>query len=215
MGTLEPIEREYLSRLHHVPTHGLGLSVDVYSPDIFSLLGGLRGRQAFPDYLEIFRATPESLAALEREARGCLLSYHGEGLWLVQPGACEDLEFERELIEIAKHLSILDSAWLTHECATKCIAGYSYGTYVPPLYTEDGAAVVAENVATAQAMLDRRCRRAEGGSPLLLLEMPPLTYFVAGTLRIPRFFRLVTEAVPCGLVLDVGHLWTVFRYSGA
>jgi uncharacterized protein len=45
--------------------------------------------------------------------------------------------------------------------------------------------------------------------------MPPLTYFVAGTLSIPRFFRLVTEQTSCGLVLDVGHLWTVFRYTGA
>ncbi|MBH0181973.1 MAG: DUF692 family protein [Nitrospira sp.] len=45
--------------------------------------------------------------------------------------------------------------------------------------------------------------------------MPPLTYFVAGTLAIPTFFRLVTQWTSCGLVLDVGHLWTVFRYSGA
>jgi hypothetical protein len=49
----------------------------------------------------------------------------------------------------------------------------------------------------------------------MLLEMPPLTYFVAGTLSIPAFYRLVTDRAPCGLVLDVGHLWTVFRYAGA
>src|SRR5438105_4122587 len=49
----------------------------------------------------------------------------------------------------------------------------------------------------------------------LLLEMPPLTYFSAGTIPIPHFFRLVTALVPCGLVLDVGHLWTVYRYTDA
>ena len=32
-----------------------------------------------------------------------------------------------------------------------------------------------------------------GSAPLVLLEMPPLTYFVAGTISIPTFFRLVTE----------------------
>jgi hypothetical protein len=51
--------------------------------------------------------------------------------------------------------------------------------------------------------------------PLVLLEMPPLTYFVAGTVAVPRFFQLVIQSAPCGLVLDIGHLWTVYRYSGA
>jgi hypothetical protein len=45
--------------------------------------------------------------------------------------------------------------------------------------------------------------------------MPPLTYFIAGTISVPQYFRLVTELVPCGLVLDIGHLWTVYRYSAA
>ena len=29
------------------------------------------------------------------------------------------------------------------------------------------------------------------------------------------FFQLVTALVPCGLVLDIGHLWTVYRYTAA
>ena len=45
--------------------------------------------------------------------------------------------------------------------------------------------------------------------------MPSLTYFVAGTLPIPTFSRVVNEKVPSGFVLDVGHLWTVFLYAGA
>jgi uncharacterized protein len=47
------------------------------------------------------------------------------------------------------------------------------------------------------------------------LEMPPLTYFSTGTIPIPHFFRLVTALSPCGLVLDIGHLWTVYRYTAA
>jgi len=29
-----------------------------------------------------------------------------------------------------------------------------------------------------------------------------------------RIFSLLTERAPCGLVLDIGHVWTVCRYSG-
>ncbi|MDP3599125.1 MAG: DUF692 family protein, partial [Nitrospirota bacterium] len=61
----------------------------------------------------------------------------------------------------------------------------------------------------------RQGRRADGTAPLFLLEMPPLTYFSPGTVPIPHFFRLVTARVPCGLVLDIGHLWTVYRYTAA
>ena len=75
--------------------------------------------------------------------------------------------------------------------------------------------MVADNLRQIQAILDTQCRLANGATPLVLLEMPPLTYFLAGTLPIPTFFRLVTEESACGLVLDVGHLWTVYRYSGA
>ncbi|MCP9439520.1 MAG: DUF692 domain-containing protein [Nitrospira sp.] len=209
------VERSFLRRLERIQPHGLGLSLDVYSPDIFTLLGALRQRQVFPDYVEIFRAAPAALAAVRRRIGESLTPYHGEGLWLTQPGICEDPAFLKEVETIAHHLSMLDSAWLTHECATKSIAGYSYGTYLPPLYTEAGAAVVAENAIAVQAIFDRHDCFVNGRSPLLLLELPPLTYFVAGTLSIPTFFRLMTQVAPCGLVLDVGHLWTVFRYSGA
>jgi hypothetical protein len=51
--------------------------------------------------------------------------------------------------------------------------------------------------------------------PLFLLEVPPLTYFFAGTIPISQFFRFVTALTPCGLVLDIGHLWTIYRYTGA
>lgn len=215
METPDLVERSFLRRLEHVPLHGLGLSLDVYSPDIFTLLGALRQRQVFPDYMEIFRAAPAALAAVRNRMGEGLTPYHGEGLWLTQPGIRENPMFLKEMDEIARHLSVLDSAWLTHECAAKSIAGYSYGTYLPPLYTEAGAAVVAENAMAAQAVLDRHDGFVNGRSPLLLLELPPLTYFVAGTLPIPTFFRLIAQAAPCGLVLDVGHLWTVFRYTGA
>ena len=214
MAVSDPVQGEFSRRLEQIPVHGLGLSVDVYSPDLISLLGALRQRQVFPAYFEIFRAAPAALAAVRRQVSDSLLTYHGEGLWLTQPETTADPLFAREVRDVAGHLRTLDSAWLNHECAAKYIAGYSYGTYLPPLYTESSAAVVAENTRRMQELLDRHCRLANGGTPLVLLEMAPLTYFVAGTMTIPTFFRRVTQKAACGLVLDIGHLWTVFRYSG-
>ncbi|MBH0177104.1 MAG: DUF692 family protein [Nitrospira sp.] len=215
VAIVSQVEKEFSRRLEQVPAHGMGLSVDIYSPNLTSLLGALHQCQAKPAYLEIFRAAPAALAAVRKQVQSSLLTYHGEGLWLTQPETLDDPSFVQEVCEVAGHLQTLDSAWLNHECATKYIAGYSYGTYLPPLYTESSASVVAENVLLIQDLLDRHCRLKNGASPLVLLEMPPLTYFVAGTLAIPTFFRLVTQWTSCGLVLDVGHLWTVFRYSGA
>jgi uncharacterized protein (UPF0276 family) len=112
-------------------------------------------------------------------------------------------------------LNCIQSLWLNHECAMKQMAGYSFGTYVPPLYTPQSAEVVAANIARVQQAMDQQGGRTDGTAPLFLLELPPLTYFAAGTIPIPHFFRLVTALVPCGLVLDIGHLWTVYRYTAA
>lgn len=210
-----PFHGEFLSRVGHIPVHGLGLSVDIQAPELTSLLRSLRVRQVPPAYFEVFHAPPEVLRSVSQQVGESLLAYHGEGLWLTQPEMTGSWAERLEVEDAVAQLQVLQSAWLNHECATKSIAGYSYGTYLPPLYTRLSAEVVAENTRQIQTLLDERCRLLNGSSPLLLLEMPPLTYFLAGTLSIPTFFRIVTELAPCGLVLDVGHLWTVFRYSGA
>jgi len=205
---------DFQDRVARIPVHGLGLSVDVYSPDLPSLLADLTRRQVFPMYLEVFHATSSALTAV-RDQTDLPLPYHGEGLWVTQPGAEADQLFQEEARVLASHLSLLRSAWSNHECATKHIAGYSFGTYLPPLYTASSADVVAKNISLVQAIFDQQAALPGGGSPLFLLEIPPLTFFVAGTLSIPAYFRRVTDQVACGLVLDVGHLWTVYRYSGA
>lgn len=215
MALSESYHREFIRRLGTIPVHGLGLSVDIHAPDIASLRRSLQERQVPPAYLEVFRTIPTALASTRKEAGDGLLTYHGEGLWVTQPEMADSRAFGQEISEAAEQLIILQSAWLNHECATKYLAGYHYGTYLPPLYTPLSATVVADNTRLIQHLLDQQCRLVNGSTPLVLLEMPPLTYFVAGTMSIPRFFRVVSEQAPCGLVLDVGHLWTVFRYSGA
>lgn len=208
------VRHDFQDRVARIPVHGLGLSVDVYSPDLPSLLADLTRRQVLPMYLEVFHATFSALTTV-RDQTDLPLPYHGEGLWVTQPGAEADPLFQEEAQVLASHLSLLRSAWSNHECATKHIAGYSFGTYLPPLYTASSADVVAKNISLVQAIFDQQAALPGGGSPLFLLEMPPLTFFVAGTLSIPDYFRRVTDQAACGLVLDVGHLWTVYRYSGA
>lgn len=198
-----------------VPPLGMGLSVDVYSPDLFELMNKLREQGLQPGYLEVFKATTTALTTVRQAMPDIPLAYHGEGLWITQPDVQTSPFFQQDVGEMVTQLNSLQSLWLNHECAMKQMAGYSFGTYVPPLYTPLSAEVVVDNIATVQQAMDRQGRRADGTAPLFLLEMPPLTYFSAGTIPIPRFFRLVTASAPCGLVLDIGHLWTVYRYTAA
>lgn len=206
---------EFLRRLEAIPTHGLGLSIDVHAPSLASLRESLRERQVAFSYLEVFRTTTTALKHVKQDLGDGLLTYHGEGLWVTQPDVAETTAFQETMRETIEHLRILQSAWVNHECATKFLAGHYFGTYLPPLYTRSSADMVSENIRQIQCVLDQQCQLANGHTPLLLLEMPPLTYFVAGTLSLPSFFRIVCEQSACGLVLDVGHLWTVFRYSSA
>ncbi|HKY70855.1 MAG TPA: DUF692 family protein [Nitrospira sp.] len=209
------VEHNFQERADAVPRLGLGLSVDVYSPDLRELKNRFDGRGFRPAYLEIFRATTTALKMVRQYLPREPLAYHGEGLWVTQPDFSTAPFLDDELDEVATQLNILGSPWLNHECATKQMGGYSFGTYLPPLYTVQSARLVASNLALVQERLDRSCRRQDVFGPLFLLEMPPLTYFMAGTISVPEYFRLISERTPCGFVLDIGHLWTLYRYSTA
>jgi len=211
----DSVQQDFQRRLMEVSPLGMGLSVDVYSPDLFELVNTLRERGLQPGYLEVFKATTTALTTVRQAMPDIPLAYHGEGLWITQPDVQMSPFFQQDVGEMVTQLNSLQSFWLNHECAMKQMAGYSFGTYVPPLYTPLSAEVVADNIVMVQQAMDRQGCRADGTAPLFLLEMPPLTYFSAGTIPISRFFRLVTALAPCGLVLDIGHLWTVYRYTAA
>ena len=197
------VDRQFQRRAAVIPKLGLGLSVDVYSPDLWVLMDRLDAAAARPAYLEIFRAAPTVLKAVRQSFAGVPLAYHGEGLWVTQPEFRLTPVFEQELDGVALELNALGSPWLNHECATKQMGGYSFGTYLPPLYTPESAYLVADNIGLVQERLDRDCTKADSFGPLFLLEMPPLTYFMAGTLEVAEYFRLIVERTPCGLVLDI------------
>jgi uncharacterized protein len=215
MSDSDFVHQDFQRRLRNIPARGMGLSVDVYTPDLFELVGTLKERGFLPGYLEVFKATTTALTRVRQAIPDMPLMYHGEGLWITQPDVQESLFFQQDVDEMITQLNCLQSLWVNHECAMKQMAGYSFGTYVPPLYTPLSAEVIADNITAVQQAIDRQSGREGRAAPLFLLEMPPLTYFAAGTISIPNFFRLITASAPCGLVLDIGHLWTVYRYTAA
>jgi uncharacterized protein (UPF0276 family) len=209
------VQSEFEERVGLIPPHGLGLSVDVYTPDLVELDTALRRRGLAADYYEVFQAATPALALIRDRLSDRRLAYHGEGLWITQPDFSSRRGSASSVPEICAQLRTIRSDWLNIECAAKQMAGRSFGTYLPPLYTESGALVTAENAAIVQGQLDRDFSARGLQSPLLLLEMPPLTYFSCGALPIPEFFSKIVGRTACGLVLDMGHLWTVYRYTGA
>ncbi len=209
------MESEFIQRANALSALGAGLSVDVYSPDVLELVQALAEAEWHPGYLEVFKATTSAMRWVRRQLPGMPLTYHGEGLWTTQPNFPRSNSGRHGVAEACAQVAALRSAWLNHECATKQMAGYAFGTYLPPIYTELSATMTAENVSFLQARVDAHARQDGIDPALVLVEMPPLTYFGCGALAIPRFFRQVTEQTACGLVLDIGHLWTVYRYTGA
>jgi len=211
---MAPVDQEFLQRVSLIPRHGLGLSVDVYQPDLFELVDALEQCSLAYGYLEIFKASQPALAAVRQRLPACLLEYHAEGLWVTQPDMDTAYHLDHELATAAAHLGTLGCHWINHECASKQMAGYAFGTYLPPLYTQASVEVTAEHIRLVQDHLDRQMPAPTGRVPLFLLELPPLTYFAFGDLPVAEFFRRVADRTPCGMVLDIGHLWTVYRYSG-
>ena len=207
------IEREFQRRLSSIPSHGLGLSVDVYSPNLFDLLDAMTSRGLSYGYLEIFKASRPALVEVRRRLPEARLAYHAEGIWLTQPQWGDTDVDGLEISATASQLAILGCHWINHECATKHIAGFSFGTYLPPLFTDASAEVTAAHAVRLQHALDGSDAFEARHEPLVLLEIPPLTYFAFGDLSVTQFFRRMADRAPCGFVLDLGHVWTYYRYS--
>lgn len=210
---MKSVIAEFRQRVERIAFQGIGLSVDAYSPDIFELMDSLTAGSMTPGYLEVFRAATPMLIALRRCYPSIPLPYHAEGLWWTEPGWWDQPGTAKELELVVQQARVLGSPWINHECATKRLGPYAFGTYLPPLFTSDGARVVARHVAMVQQTVDSALGCERGVGPLVLLELPPLTYFRAGDLSAATFFAEIAQSCPCGFVLDMGHLWTHYRYS--
>ena len=208
-------DQEFAQRVSQIPFHGIGLSVDVYTPNVFELTDQLDRNGLVYGYLEIFKADQSALQEVRSRRPSIDLEYHADGLWVTQPDWMTTYPFEDELRTTMTHLSSLGCTWLNQECASKQIGGHSFGTYLPPLFSESSAQVTACNVKVAQGYLDDHSEGKTLRSPFFLLETPPLTYFGIGDIPYAEFFRVIANCCSCGFVLDIGHIWTVYRYSGA
>ncbi len=190
-----------------IPRHGVGLSVDLYSPDLYQLLATLSDHGLAVDYLEVFKARASDLAALRWHAPPSLrLAYHADGLWFCQPEFMDAYPWRAQVELIRHHTAVLDSAWATHECATKQMAGYAFGTYLPPILSDESADCAGRNAQAVQELL--------GARPLLLAEIPPFYFCVPGPMDLADFFTRLCSACDCGLLFDVGHLYTYYLYHG-
>ena len=210
---MERCDREFSRRAARVPVHGVGLSVDVYTPELLELHGALGQAGLRPEYLEVFKAPGADLARIRRALPATMFAYHAEGVWLIDPEMRWRYPWSEETHRMARHAQVLGAAWINHECASKQFGGYSFGTYLPPLFTRAAAEATAANAALCQQRIDQCAMSAGcGDAPILLLELPPLTYFGLGELSPADFFAQIAQAAPCGFVLDIGHLWTQWRY---
>ncbi len=212
---MNEIEQEFQRRVILIPFLGMGLSVDVYCPDLWELWRELQGLNLSIGYLEIFQANRDALFQVRRQFPDLPLAYHAEGLWLTQPDWETAYSSRERLEEIAKDTQTLNALWVNQECASKEMAGYSFGTYLPPLWTKESAEMTGYHTWRAQQDFDGYGWGESGRAPLLLLEGPPLTYFGLGNLSYPEFFAEIAHRTPCGFVLDLGHVWTVYRYTQA
>src|SRR4029079_10530919 len=87
-------------RLRKIPTQGMGLSVDVYTPDLFELVNRFKEEGLQLGYLEVFKATTTALATVLRAMPDIPLAYHGEGLWITQPDVQASPFFQQDVDEI-------------------------------------------------------------------------------------------------------------------
>ena len=172
-----PVE-SFETRAARIPVHGIGLSVDVFSPDLLELHQALESAGSPPEYLEIFKSPTRELARVHTALPGVPLAYHAEGLWLIDPAMRAATPWRQAVETIARHAETIGAGWVNHECAGKQFGGYSVGTYLPPLLTGAAAKAVAANAAWAQEGLNEWFARKgkPDAAPLLLLELPPLTY---------------------------------------
>lgn len=207
------VDQEFVNRASHIPGLGLGLSVDVYSPDLGEVMRGLGDDGLSCAYLEVFEAPAPVLSKVRDRWPAIPLAYHADGLWVTEPRFETCYGLRDEMANTVAQLKALNSLWLTQECATKQIAGYAFGTYLPPFLSDVSARVTACNIALIQRQLDDEWSSDSLPAPLFLLETPPLSYFLRGHCSYQEFFREVVSHVSCGLVFDVGHIWTVFRYG--
>jgi len=176
------------------PKLGVGLGIDIYStqPDYRALIG--EHRSGF-DFLEVYsrgdwKHTDAPFAGIPASVPR---TYHHEGLDPVGPQLCPDGPIEG----CAKNQQLLNPPWTVEELAVRHIDG-KYTDFFFPAILNKGC--VGATIANLNAI------HARVPGPLLPENAP--YEFVVGDMHLLDFLTEVAHGADCGLVLDLGHLWS-------
>lgn len=207
-------DKTCLNKIQSIPFHGIGLSVDLHVPDLFELILSLDHHSLAFDYLEIFRGPFSQIRPVrEHFSPEFPLEYHADCLWFTQPDFHKS-PWKKECDRTIEVTSCLKSDWITHECATKQIAGFPFGTYLPPLLTEESGRLIGRQSEEVRNYISTRSEQPGKEAPLFLVEVPPFYTFALGDIPLSYLFRTIAGESSCGFLLDIGHVYTYYLSTG-
>jgi uncharacterized protein (UPF0276 family) len=173
---------------------GVGLGIDVFDtrPDFRKLI---REHRAGFDFLEVYtRGNWEHVDALFAQVPADVpRTYHHEGLDPVGPGLCPDAPINGCI----KNQRILNPPWTVEELAVRHIDGLYTDFFFPAILTAESLRATIVNLNALHARL-----------PVPLLPENAPYEFVVGDMHLCEFMTGLAHGADCGLVLDLGHLWS-------
>lgn len=186
-----------------LPVLGLGLSSNAQTHDApkpYALLDAHRGLFDYVEYsapldLEVARAEATLFAEMERRRSDVPLVYHPVHINLWGP----ELESAERLAACAAHVKAVGSPWVSNDVGWwhhrgQALPGYQYLS--PPLSNDALSECVAHAVHVRDAM------------PVPVLLENPVVMTARGELHVLEFMAKLSSATGCGLLLDVGHLFS-------
>lgn len=181
-------------RVKTAPVLGVGLGIDVFDtrPDFRKLIK--QQRTGF-DFLEVYtrgnwRDVRQLFAQIPADVPR---TYHHEGLDPVGPHICPDDPIEGCI----QNQRLLQPPWTVEELAVRHIDGRYTDFFFPAILSTDSLKASVDNINALHARLD---------GPLLPENAP--YEFVVGDMHLCEFLTELSHRADCGLVLDLGHLWS-------
>lgn len=181
-------------RVLKAPVMGVGLGIDIFDtqPDFRELIRHFRS--SF-DFLEVYSRgdwehTDEPFAQIPADVPR---TYHHEGLDPVGSKLCPD----DTIAGCIKNQNLLNPPWTVEELAVRHIDGRYTDFFFPAILN-------AECVKATVANLRELQQRIPGP---LLPENAPYEFNV-GNMHLFDFMNEVAHGADCGLVLDLGHVWS-------
>jgi len=182
------------ARVCAAPVLGVGLGIDVFDarPDFRKLI---KHHRAGFDFLEVY--TRGNWADVDKPfaqiPRDVPRTYHHEGLDPVGPALCPRPPIDGCI----KNQKLLAPPWTVEELAVRHIDGRYTDFFFPAILTTESLRATVANLGQLHALLP---------GPLLPENAP--YEFVVGDVHLCEWMTQLSHQAQCGLVLDLGHLWS-------